>query len=94
MFPEDTPIDALGPGDESELILMTEVVNTVGKLEKRDAGMVKVIISTTVKDRSANQFVNRKLHRCLLTLSKKLALLCEAGLISCVKSHRLFPTSL
>lgn len=42
MFPEDTPIDELGPGDEGELILMTEVVNTVGKLEKRDAGMVKV----------------------------------------------------
>ncbi len=44
MFPDDTPIDALGPGDEGELILMTEVVNTVGKLEKRDASMVKVIL--------------------------------------------------
>jgi hypothetical protein len=46
MFPEDTPIDTLGPGDEGELILMTEVVNTVGKLEKRDASMVKVRLHT------------------------------------------------
>lgn len=49
MFPEDTPIDLLGPGDEGELILMTEVVNTVGKLEKRDAGMVKVSFTPVMK---------------------------------------------
>jgi WD40 repeat protein len=53
MFPEDTPIDTLGPGDEGELILMTEVVNTVGKLEKRDASMVKEVTQVLI------DFVNK-----------------------------------